>query len=227
MEFLSYCNEAFESGKIPLHKPLSTEPWEQGTYWHGVAGQPICSNSDGEPAYFASISALQGDGKEKVKQNGFERNYNANFICEQCLGCRHLRFCNAFDFNPYADWLRSITTCEQYLSTHDVDNRSPYSTMPFWGLSRWFWDLLHLLWLGVAKDLLGTEILLMAQDLAHLSISEALLVLERNFNDHQRMHRKTGQFQANHAVIIMVVSRLHRIGARSKDCRTTDCNMGR
>ena len=100
-----------------------------------------------------------------MRQNRFVRNYNCNWLCELCVGCRHRTFCNAYNFNSNAEWLLTLTTHARYLATHLPHQLSPWCTIRSWSIMRWLWDLLHLLWLGFVKDLLGSEILLMAMDL--------------------------------------------------------------
>ena len=100
------------------------------------------------PLYYAALSACQGDGKEKVIQNRYDRHYNCNYLCELCMGNRHRHFCSAYDFGEQAQWRSTITTMHDYLATRVGVNRSPWCRMRSWSIFRWLPDLLHLVWLA-------------------------------------------------------------------------------
>lgn len=121
-----------------------------------LCGQELASG------WRCAFSDWQGDGAEEIKVHGFERNYSSNFICKICLGCRHQQFCNAYDFRDGADWMDTRIAHTVYLATHCGTQLSPYSNMPGWDIYSNLFDLLHLLWLGIAKDFAASLLLVIA-----------------------------------------------------------------
>ena len=57
-------------------------------------------------------------------------------MCELWLGCRHLQWCNGYDFSEHAVWKTTLTTFWQYLDTHHGRQRSPWSVFRNWNLQK-------------------------------------------------------------------------------------------
>ncbi len=112
--------------------------------------------------YFGAFHAWTGDLKEKVQEHKFERNYLANFCCEWCIAHKVFAMYNAFNFDEHADWTHTETTMMQYYMTHVGAERSPWAMVRGWSI--WFnlLDLLHLLYLGIVKDFVGTVLFVIA-----------------------------------------------------------------
>ena len=97
----------------------------------------------------------QADIKEKVKMNRYSRNWQCNFFCEKCLACRHLPNIGGYDFTHQATWRHMMTSHQNYLATTPEWLRSPWCEQHSWSIYRQRDDLLHLVWLGFAKDVSG------------------------------------------------------------------------
>ena len=115
--------------------------------------------------YRAVFNGWCGDLKERVKVHRFCRSFNRNFVCERCLGCRHLAFGNAYEFRRGAAWRRMKVSTAMYMQSTPRDELSPWASVPGWSLEANRPDTLHMLWLGVAKDVTGQLLLDFAQHL--------------------------------------------------------------
>ena len=95
-DFICFCQETLESGVYPstLHDRKTPVTGHRAK----VAGQPLASGMR------ASFTGWTGDIKERVRVHKFPRHYQCNFLCEKCLGCKHLPNGNAYDFAPDAGW---------------------------------------------------------------------------------------------------------------------------
>ena len=103
--------------------------------------------------WFATFHAWTGDLKEKVLCHRFEKNWQANFICELCMGAKFQEQAyTAYAFGPGAAWRQNMVTHSQYLQTHLGLNRSPWAEVRGWSIHDNHFDLLHLLYLGFVKD---------------------------------------------------------------------------
>lgn len=77
-----------------------------------------------------------------------------NFICERCLANRLLQCGNPWNFFT-GGWLDMIIDHDMYMRTTPNLLKSPWACVPNWTLTRCLDDLLHLMWLGFGKDLIG------------------------------------------------------------------------
>ena len=97
-----------------------------------------------------------------------------------------------YNFSPNAGWLKTITSQIAYIALHTRLGRlSPWSRIRSWTTMRNLWDLLHLLWLGFVKDLLGSELFLCAlEEHPQLSLDDALLLLWREMRLTNKLLRR-------------------------------------
>ena len=165
VDLVDYIGDVLKSGRRPYLQPCTNTPWPADSHRAMHAGEPLFPNETGDVGYYAAFVGWQGDLKEKVEQHRYERNYHCNFLCEFCGGCKHLAHCNAYDFSPHCLWRRSCITHNQYLAQTAERYRSAWARLDWWTIWRCLWDLLHLLWLGIVKDILGSELLRSAQEL--------------------------------------------------------------
>jgi len=141
VDYLAWNDDVMTSGMIPFEDYLG-RPVRRG-------GQLLAGG------WRASFSGWAGDLMEKVEQHNFARNYNCHFLCELDLGCRHLEHGNAYNFKPGAMWKALVISHAQYLATTPVADRSPWCAVKSWTIHRNRNDGLHMLWLGLAKDVSG------------------------------------------------------------------------
>jgi hypothetical protein len=118
-------------------------------YRASLAGTPLAGG------WRASFYGWTGDIKEKVKQHRFSRAWNCLFLCERCLGCRHLQSGSAYDFNQHAAWKSMLVDHDLYMRSTPPEALSPWCKIRSWRLDRVHDDLLHTVWLGWGKDLIG------------------------------------------------------------------------
>lgn len=104
----------------------------------------------------AAYWAFRYDGKARVECNEFERYYKCKFICESCLAQQR---CKDFDPNLlYADFRESsprhLTMIDDATYRQTAKTMSPYSCISGWTLGTCLRDMLHVIYLGTAKDLI-------------------------------------------------------------------------
>eukprot|EP00959_Pyramimonas_sp_CCMP1952_P237370 4960939-Pyramimonas_sp.AAC.1 len=103
--------------------------------------------------WFATFHAWTGDLKEKVICHRFEKNWQANFICELCMGAKFDdQVSTAYAFGPGAAWRQHMVTHNQYLLTHVGLDRSPWAEIRSWSIHDNHFDILRLSYLGFVKD---------------------------------------------------------------------------
>ena len=131
-----------------------------GFYNENLDGNYVAAASANEVLagpWRGQFAGNKGDLKAKVESNGFERNAQANFICEQCGACRHLDTYNWANYTLGAGWRKVRVTTDFYIrssgrfATH-------WSLQPGWDLTRNLWDLMHIGPLGIMRDLGGSVI---------------------------------------------------------------------
>ena len=185
VKFVSWVMDVWSSRKYPafdwLDQPMTGARAARAGTW--IAG-----------GYGAAFSAVEGDIKEKVKLHRFERHWGCLFPCELCLGSRHMVDNSAYDFSPDAEWLKQQVSTKDYLQVCTGEARSPWAMVRGWGLERIRFDLLHLLWLGLAKDLGGQLLFDAASDLVKDGVcgglEAALLFLHGLCKEHYKVAAK-------------------------------------
>lgn len=107
------------------------------------------------PLHRACYWAMRYDGKARVECNEFDRWYSCTYICESCLSQRKTKnadmnmfYCDFRDSSP-----RHLTKINDALYRRTCKTLSPYSVIPGWSLGTCLRDILHVLYLGTAKDL--------------------------------------------------------------------------
>ena len=94
------------------------------------------------------------------------------------MGSRHLADFNAYDFGPSSRCRSVQVTQRHYEETHTGEQRSPWSLLPAWSIFANHYDLLHLVYLGFARDLCATFLLILAHTChPHEDLNRALYLL--------------------------------------------------
>lgn len=99
---------------------------------------------------------MRYDGKARVECNQFERFYSCRLLCESCLSQRRTKRSDPqmwfFDFRETSP--RHLTTIDDATYRQTCKTLSPYHIIPGWSLGTCLRDILHVVFLGTAKDLL-------------------------------------------------------------------------
>ena len=106
----------------------------------------------------ATFSSLNHDIVEETKLHMFQRNYLCNFLCKRCLGNRHLDVGCAYNMSASRDVGDLLCDHAHYLATTPFGQQSVWVNEPSWTIERNIGDGLHMMWLGVGKDL-GAQLL--------------------------------------------------------------------
>ena len=100
-------------------------------------------------------------------------------MCEFCLASSSIRACLPFDFRPWANWRQYLITQRHYLLT---EGDSPFCDMPGWSIFRNKMDMLHLCFLGFARDISACMLLILAGTFRpHLDLADGLAWLHTEF----------------------------------------------
>ena len=105
---------------------------------------------------------MRYDGKARVERNEFERYYTCTYIyiyiyiCESCLSQRRtLRSDPAMWYCDFRESsARHLTTIDDHTYRQTCKVISPYACIPGWTLGTCLRDLLHVVFLGTANDLI-------------------------------------------------------------------------
>jgi len=106
---------------------------------------------DPETASTSFQTSVIPSASGQVTVHMLDRNYRKNFICERCLGCRHIENGNAYNFTD-AIWINEDLRTDHNLYLKAAIRVSPWHKVRGWSLFRNLYDFLHLLWLGFCKD---------------------------------------------------------------------------
>ncbi len=144
--FIRYNLEVMQSGVFPS---VGFRGQKLDKDRQKLAGLPLAGG------WRAAFFGCQADTKEKVKQNRFMRNWQASFICERCLASRLVESGNPYDFREGSNWMKLLVDHDLYIRSTPPESLSPWVAIPGWRLDRVLDDLLHNMWLGWTKDLVG------------------------------------------------------------------------
>ena len=189
VSFIKWNLNVLMSGKHPSKDNLGNE-FPPG----GLRSQKVgcwLAGSSSADAWRAAFSAWQGDLKEKRICHRFQRHYLCSELCEWCEASRTSEHMNAYDLSASASWRSHLTSHQAYLANTPAARLSPWSSVPGWSSDRNFVDLLHRMWLGVAKDLSGTLLFLLGclyMEKWSMSLPDALWYIWFEFREFMR-HR--------------------------------------
>ena len=108
--------------------------------------------------YKGAFAGVKHDGKARKEVHLFRRYYQCMFICDSCFAV------GASVHSPpalyYANWQPGALYMETRLDQATYEaievDPSPFMKIPGWTLAACFWDHLHVIWLGFARDLVGS-----------------------------------------------------------------------
>lgn len=146
-------------------------------------------------AYFA----FRYDHKARVEANAFQRHYGRNSICECCAAAKPAKkgddSMNYTNFR--SDGLRYLTSMSHQSYVDTSATVSPWIDMEGWTVRTCTHDLMHTIYLGVGRDLVGSLLADMmdvgALDPAHGPLDEQLRVLSVDMHNVFREARRNPQ----------------------------------
>ena len=101
--------------------------------------------------------AFRFDHKARQETNQFSRWANCMYMCDRCMAQRPTKKSDPsmcyYDFNLDAPYSMTEISHATYVGTEPVV--SPWVAMPGWTLKTCMQDLLHTVFLGFARDLIG------------------------------------------------------------------------
>lgn len=127
------------------------EAWPEGSWRAKKAGEELALG------WRATFSAWKGDCKAKCEIHRLARSYHSNWLCERCAASKVNAPTLYTNFNSNAIWRIATYTKESYLATTAPRDRTPWIQVRGFDFSRCLDDVMHILHLGVCKDLRGTE----------------------------------------------------------------------
>ena len=143
--FVAWLHEVLSSGIMPATGFYNEELTGQRAEW---AGRPVAG-----PWRFAFVGC-KGDGKARVETHQFRRNYNSTYICEACLATQAFpRAPTALlytDFSDNALYRQTLIQHDDYLSGEAT--LSAWCVVPGFRLETVWHDLMHVVFLGTARD---------------------------------------------------------------------------
>jgi hypothetical protein len=138
--------------------------WQQAVWTSGVFpevghdGQPLSGErvklANQRMLWRSAFIGLRTDSKARKECHNFHRWYGATYCCDLCLCTQPFPNADAaltmLDLSRDAEYARTMFSHEQYLAYERV--RSPWCHVPGWRLECCYFDLLHVLHLGVCKQ---------------------------------------------------------------------------
>ena len=125
-------------------------------------GNAFKTRGGARAAYFC----MRFDAKARVETNEFERHYGCTYICESCCAqhpvYRHEPEMSYMNFDP--DSARHLTAIDHETYVRTCSTVSPWHVVPGWTLGTALHDLMHVVFLGTARDLIPS---LLADFLEH------------------------------------------------------------
>ena len=103
---------------------------------------------------------MKYDLKARVHCNFFSRHYGCNLVCEACFACKPGKNTEPLltyrDFSLSAGHRLTRIGHREYLALTPPEELSPWTAMKGWTLESCTRDPMHVIYLGVCRDLIGS-----------------------------------------------------------------------
>ncbi|CAL1151780.1 unnamed protein product [Cladocopium goreaui] len=133
------------------------KPFATGSARAKMCGQPL---ADGFRACYVGFKA---DLKARHECHGFSRWYKSSLICEQCLARRDIKSPDSMNYRNFtssAAWPLTMLDHDQWMT---LGEHSDWNLVEGFRLESVGFDLMHNVFLGVGKDLVGSGLKLLIQ----------------------------------------------------------------
>lgn len=148
-DVLAWSFEIASKGTFPT-KGFYDEDFCPKSWRYSVRGSTVANG------WRAAYWAFRADGKARVQCNLFDHMYSARYVCDQCLAQRATARADKemlyTDFRP--DRPRHFSRIDDATYRNTCITLSPYSCIPGWHLWSVVHDIMHVVFLGTAQDLL-------------------------------------------------------------------------
>ena len=148
-KYIAYSHRHAELGTCPLVGYYGEE-FKPGTPRFDMRGQPVAGT------WRFAFAGWKGDLKARAETHMHARNYQATFICDQCCATQAFpkapRVTLYTDFSAAALWRETILDAEAYVQTCT----SPWATISGFRPELLHWDLMHIVYIGFARDVIGS-----------------------------------------------------------------------
>ena len=145
----------------------------------------------------ACFYGFRGDQKARRECHFFTRHYNCTMLCDRCCAMKPAKTVvdgmNYKNFSADAPFLLTTIDHDTYVNTTPAAELSPWTAMPGWKIENTFFDWMHVVLLGVAKDVAAAAIKLMVMRgvMSGLKLREELKALTTWIKRERK--RETGQ----------------------------------
>ena len=160
-EWLAWSYACGEAGVWP-ELDFFGNPWPLRSHRYALRGQPLAGGKR-----FCFVGTKQ-DLKARKEKHLFDRYYRSMFCCDSC--CAVIPTANApgnlsfAAFGENALWRKTTISTEAYVAMTEKGCQSPYLKFNGFALERVMWDVMHLLYLGIAKHACANTMVICAEE---------------------------------------------------------------
>jgi hypothetical protein len=153
-EVCKYLAHTHRYAKSGIYPPFHYDgrAFQPGTPEHALAGTRLAG-----PWQFV-FAGWKGDLKARTEAHDHRRNYQATFLCDQCCATQAFKHAPRdvlyTDFSAEALWRQTILGNETYMESCT----SPWRIIEGFRAETLYWDLMHIIYIGFGRDLLGSAI---------------------------------------------------------------------
>ncbi|CAE7832343.1 unnamed protein product [Symbiodinium sp. CCMP2592] len=161
----------------------------------------------------ACFYGFRGDQKARRECHYFSRHYNCIQLCDRCCAKtpteKHMDDMNFKNFSANAPFLLTAIDHNMYLNTTPSAELSPWTAMPGWKIENTFFDWMHIVLLGIARDVVAAAIKLMAMR-GVISMTNLRLEL-KSLTAWIKKERKSDEELLQMAVVVRALNKAQRL----------------
>lgn len=147
------------AGRWPLTDHLGRDiTLEHGERRFALKGEPLCK---GEPRFRIAMAAFKADLAFEMQTFKFE-TYNQNQMCRECHAHKTDPGMLYTQLGPTAPWRQRVRTTSAYVCNR-AETLPAFVLIPGWCLEIHRYDLMHVVFLGLALHLVGSCIMDLAE----------------------------------------------------------------
>jgi hypothetical protein len=153
VQILAWSLMSLKHGVFPSENHLGSD-WDSvgDNFRHNLSGKQLAAN------YRGIFMFWKGDHKERKRVHQLQRSWQSNYICERDMAAKHVTELSFGDTTATAGW--RLTSFGPHLDTVTL---SPWKLIPTFSHERVLDDLMHILYLGIGRDLTASIIVDLCQ----------------------------------------------------------------